>query len=120
MCPAINSRTLITDLISSATGMDIDEAELTKIARRIITLGRAYNVREGIRRKDDCVPKHVFQRTPPPPEMKLDPVTFKKLIDTFYKISGWDSDGIPTKETLGDFGLDYVRQDLEQRGILTA
>ena len=29
------------------------------------------------------------------------------------------NDGIPTKETLEKLGLDYVSQDLQQRGILT-
>ncbi len=118
--PTMN-RAQLAEVISCVTGMDVTEVGLTKIARRIINLVRAYNVREGIRRKDDyeSVPKHAFERTPPSPEVKLSPAVFNKLIDRFYEIRGWDSDGIPTKETLAESGLDYVRQELERRGILT-
>jgi aldehyde:ferredoxin oxidoreductase len=116
--PPINNRALIAELISCATGRDIDESEVTKIAKRVIALVRAYNVRSGIRRKDDKVPQIFFQRSPRPPMQKLDPNTFNKWIDRFYKIRGWNSEGIPTKETLEELDLDYVRQDLERRKIL--
>ena len=48
----------------------------------------------------------------------LDHSLFNKQIDRFYQIKGWNSDGIPTKETFNESGLDYIRQDLEHRGIL--
>jgi aldehyde:ferredoxin oxidoreductase len=90
--------------------MDIDEAELWKIARRNMTLVRAINVTRGIRRKDDRPPddhwKHRF------PEIEA------KLLDEYYKLKGWNGDGIPTKQTLEELGLDYVTTSLEQRGIL--
>ncbi|GAI44753.1 unnamed protein product, partial [marine sediment metagenome] len=40
-----------------------------------------------------------------------------KLLDEYYKFKGWNNEGIPTKETLDELGLDYVSEDLEQRGI---
>jgi len=33
-------------------------------------------------------------------------------------LKGWNNDGIPTKATLQDLGLDYVSEDFEQRGII--
>ena len=98
---------MIAELISAATGMNVDEAEVTKIAKRTINLVRAYNVRVGIRRKDDSIsgmPDHSL---------------FTKAVDKWYELKGWDSDGIPTAETLRKFGLDDVRYELERRGILT-
>jgi len=117
--PPINSRALIADLISSTTGMDIDEAETTKIIKRVINLVKASNLRAGLRRKDDTVPEIWFKRSPRPPWVTLDHGRFDKWVDRFYEIRGWNKDGIPTKETLEELGLDYVSQDLEQRGILT-
>jgi aldehyde:ferredoxin oxidoreductase len=126
--PPVNSRTLIADLISATTGMEIDEAGVTRIARRIVNLVRAYNLREGMTREDDMVPKIAFERasattaygTYKASDFKtLDRTAFDKRIDKFYEIKGWTSEGIPTKETLEGLGLDYVRQDLERRGILT-
>ncbi|MBI4187657.1 MAG: aldehyde dehydrogenase [Chloroflexi bacterium] len=104
--PPIGSRSLIADLISAATGLDIDEAGATRIAKRIVNVVRAYNVRAGIRRKDDSIPG-----TPDNP-------LFAKCVDKWYELKGWDKDGIPTPETLVGLGLDDVRQELERRGIL--
>jgi len=117
--PPINSRALMADLVTSVTGMDTSEAELTAIARRTLNLVRALHVRLGVRRKDDTVSKLFFERTPPPPYQTLDPDVFNKLIDRYYELKGWNSEGIPTKQTLQGLGLDYVWQDLERRGILT-
>jgi aldehyde:ferredoxin oxidoreductase len=96
-------------LISSATGMDIDEAKLWQIAKRNRTLLRAINVRRGLRRKDERPPEDHWKRRFPEIEAKL--------LDEYYKFKGWNNDGIPTKETLDELGLDYVSQDLEQRGV---
>ena len=114
---SINSRALMADLVSSVTGMDTSEAELTVMAARTISLVRALNLRQGMRRKDDTVAKMFFQGTPASPERKLDPDVFNKWLDRFYELKGWDSQGIPTRETLQELGLDYVWQDLERREI---
>jgi hypothetical protein len=42
-----------------------------------------------------------------------------KLLDAYYEFKGWNNDGIPTKETLDELGLDYVSEDFLERGILT-
>jgi len=96
-------------VISAATGMNIDEAGLWQIAKRNRTLIRAINVRRGLRRKDERSPQdHWIKRFP---ELEA------KLLDEYYKFKGWNDEGIPTKQTLHELGLDYVSQDLEQRGI---
>jgi len=96
-------------VISFATGMDIDEAGLWEIAKRNRTLVRAINVRRGMRRIDEKPPEDHWKKRFP----KLE----AKLLDEYYKFQGWNNQGIPTKETLDELGLDYVSQDLEQRGI---
>lgn len=117
--PPISNRPLVADLISCATGMDIDETGATEIARRIANLVRAYNVRAGMKRKDDSIPKIFFEKSRIAPHHQFDRALFNQWIDRYYQIRGWNSDGIPTKETLDKLGLDYVRQDLERREILT-
>ena len=114
----INSRTQLAELVSNATGMDINEDELTTIANRIVNLVRAYNVRRGLRREDDTLPKIYFKRDPVPPRQKVNPVLFNQWLDRFYELRGWNKEGVPTKETLEKCGLDYVYEDLGKRGIL--
>jgi benzoyl-CoA reductase subunit BamB len=96
-------------LISSATGIDMDEAGLSQAAKRNRTLIRAVNIRRGMRRKDDKPPKNHWKKRFPELE--------KELLDTYYKFKGWNDEGIPTKESLHELGLDYVYEDLEKRGV---
>jgi benzoyl-CoA reductase subunit BamB len=97
-------------LISSGSGIDMDEDTLSQAAKRYRTLIRAINIRRGMRRKDDKPPenhwKHRF------PELE------KELLDTYYSFKGWNNEGIPTEESLHELGLDYVSEDFIQRGIL--
>lgn len=115
--PPINNRQLVADLISSATGLDIDEAGATAAAKRIVNLVRSYNVREGIRRKDDAFPE-VFFNKPPSYGYKMPAQDrFNTWVDRWYEVRGWNAEGIPTKKTLGELGLGDVAVDLGKRGI---
>ncbi len=97
-------------LISSATGMDLDEAGVKKIVRRSRNLHRAINVRRGLRRTDEKPPEDHWKKRFPDIEANL--------LTTYYRFKGWNEDGIPTKETLHTLDLGYVAEDLEKRGIL--
>jgi benzoyl-CoA reductase subunit BamB len=97
--------------ISSGAGIDMDEDKLSTAAKRYRTLIRAINIRRGMRRKDEKPPEDHWKYRFPELE--------EELLDTYYRFKGWNDEGIPTKESLGELGLDYVSQDLIQRGILT-
>lgn len=97
--------------ISSGVGIDMDEAKLSKAAKRYRTLVRAVNTRRGMRRADEKPPENHWKKRFPELE--------KELLDAYYKLKGWNDEGIPTKECLHDLELDYVYEDLRQRGILT-
>ena len=97
--------------ISLATRMDLDSDRLLEIGRRNRTLIRAINVRRGLRRIDEKPPEDHWKKREPEAE--------QKLLDAYYEFKGWTNDGIPTKETLDNLGLDYVSEGLIQRGILT-
>jgi len=96
--------------ISSGAGIDMDEARLTQAVKRYRTLVRAVNIRRGMRRKDDKPPENHWKKRFPELE--------KKLLDEYYKLKGWNNEGIPTKESLHELGLDYVSEDFIKRGIL--
>src|SRR3989339_942575 len=96
--------------ISAATGIDVDEAKLSQIARRNRTLLRAINIRRGLRRADEKPPEDHWKKRFPELE--------EKLRDEYYKFKGGNSQGIPTKESLHELAMDYVSEDLERRGII--
>jgi hypothetical protein len=64
-----------------------------------------------MRRKDEKPPEDHWKKRFPELEAEL--------LDEYYRFKGWNKDGIPTKETLQELGLDYVSEDFLQRGILT-
>ena len=101
----------LPNFISSGAGIDMDEDGLTQIARRNRTLVRAVNIRRGLRRQDEKPPEDHWKKRFPELEAKL--------LDTYYKFRGWNNQGVPTKESLHELGLDYVGEDFLQRGILT-
>jgi len=96
--------------IRAATGMELDESGLTKIAKRNRTLLRALNVRKGMRRSDEKPPEDHWKKRFPELEAQL--------LDSYYKYKGWDNQGIPTKESLKELDLASVAEDLQQRGII--
>jgi len=97
--------------ISAGAGIDMDEAGLTKVAKRNRSLVRAVSIRRGMRRADEKPPEDHWKNRFPELE--------QKLLDTYYRFKGWNSQGIPTKESLHDLSLDYVSDEFLRRGILT-
>jgi benzoyl-CoA reductase subunit BamB len=97
------------EFIQSATGIAMTKDKLWQTATRTRTLLRALNVRLGMRRADDKPPEDHWRKRFPDLE--------KQLLDGYYKLKGFNSEGIPTKESLAALSLDYVAQDLEQRGV---
>jgi benzoyl-CoA reductase subunit BamB len=95
--------------ISAGAGIEMDEEKLTLAAKRYRTLIRAYNIRQGMRRKDDQPPENHWKKRFPELE--------KELLDTYYNFKGWNNQGIPTEESLHELGLDYVFEDLDKRGV---
>jgi len=93
-----------TALWSAVTGIDISDAEFLKAGDRIHVLERYMNTREGISRKDDTLPPRLLKEG-----RKSDPnkrtVPLEKMLDKYYKIRGYDSNGIPTESTLKRLGI---------------
>ncbi len=96
--------------ISAATGMELDEAELTQIAKRIRNLVRAFNIRRGMRKKDEKPPEDHWKRRFPELEAEL--------LNEYYRFKGWNEQGIPTQESLNELSLGFVAEEFLERGIL--
>ncbi|MFQ6087823.1 MAG: aldehyde ferredoxin oxidoreductase family protein [Candidatus Methanofastidiosia archaeon] len=99
------------NLIKNVTGWNLTLKELNEVAERIINLERAFNVREGIRRKDDVLPKRIMFEEIPKGSSKgciAKPQELEMMKDEYYEMRGWDSDGVPTQKRLKELGLDWV------------
>ncbi|MCF6246507.1 MAG: aldehyde dehydrogenase [Desulfobacula sp.] len=97
--------------ISYGTGIDMDEDKLTKAAQRYRTLVRAINISRGMRRVDEAPPANHWKKRFPELE--------QELLDGYYKLKGWNNDGIPTQEYLNKMDLGYVADEFIEKGILS-
>ncbi len=105
----------MVELVRAVTGWDADIEELTSSAARANILARAFNVREGIRSKDDVLPAR-FAEAMAEGATAGQRITAEDLAEAraeFYLISGWSTDGVPTAARLRELGLDHVAKQLE-------
>ena len=103
----------IVPVINAATGWGLDAAGFRQAGERIFNLARAFNVREGLRRKDDTLPARLLEEPLPDGPAAGLTVDLVPLLDAYYDYRGWDTQtGIPTVEKLRELGLDFVINQL--------
>jgi len=101
------------ELISAITGWEIGQYELMKIAERVWNLKRCINIREGFSKKDDTLPKRMFEPVATGPSKGKSVNDLKGLINEFYEACGWDLDtGVPTHQKLEELDLMDVAETL--------
>jgi aldehyde:ferredoxin oxidoreductase len=119
---AINIEDLAS-LFSLATGVEMDEKEMSTAAERIYAVEKAFLVREGMTRKDDVVGGK-WGSEPivggPSAGERIDPEKFDKLLDEYYQVRGWDSMGIPTASTLSALGLEDIAKEIRNKRSIEA
>jgi aldehyde:ferredoxin oxidoreductase len=87
---------------------DITADELKTLADRVYTLTRCYNMREGQLGKDDTLPWRMIHEPLPDGPGKgnfIGEENMTKMVQEYYHLRGWDTDGRPTAETIERLGL---------------
>lgn len=103
------------EIIRAVTGWSYTTHEALKLGERIATLGRIFNLREGITRAKDELPKRMFKPTPTGGLRNggIDPVKMQQAIKTFYGMMGWDMEtGIPTRGKLAELGISWAAESI--------
>ncbi|WP_456487571.1 aldehyde ferredoxin oxidoreductase family protein [Candidatus Alkanophaga liquidiphilum] len=103
---------LIIQMLNFATGMNLSKEDYIRIGERINNLTRAFNVREGLDRRYDTLPKRFTKEPAPMGPNKGKVVPLDPMLDEYYQLYGWDSQGVPKKETLLRLDLDFVAREL--------
>jgi aldehyde:ferredoxin oxidoreductase len=102
---------IMADLFESSTGILMDVDKLMLAGERILTLERAFNLREGLMKEDDTLPRRMFDEEIPSGPSKgrrVSEEAFNKLLEEYYELHGWDANGIPRTETMNRLGLNPV------------
>jgi len=99
-------------LISTLTGWEFTASDFRRTGERIYNLERVFNVREGLTRADDTLPKRLLEEPLPEGPAKGQVVDLEPLLDAYYKFRGWDKNGKPTPEKLKELGLDWLIKEI--------
>lgn len=100
----------IAELVRGITGWDTTVWGLMKVGERCNNMARAFNVREGINKKDDFLPDRFFTQftSGPLKGVNIDKKELDQAIAAYYAMMGWDNNGVPTPAKLQELGIDWV------------
>ena len=84
--------------LSYITGQSISGGHLQEMGARIFNLERMYNLREGFTAADDTLPPRMLNESTFPNMSSGHPLG--QLLPKYYRIRGWDAQGVPTAKTL--------------------
>ncbi len=109
----------VADILKAVTGWNTSLYECMKVGERVLTLSRAFNVREGLTPEDDTMPKRMFTPFEQGP-LKGRAVPMEQMEHAksdFYAMMGWDSKtGVPRAQKLDELGIGWVKEELARWG----
>ncbi len=98
-------------MVKAVTGWDVTVEELMAVGARRLNLFRAFNVREGLDRKADKLPKKFFKALKgegPTAGVALTEAEVNTAIDHYYSLAGWTASGIPTRAGLKKLDIEWA------------
>ena len=97
----------ITPFLHAATGLEIfsSSEEVMKTGERVNNLVRLFNIREGLTRDLDTLPKRFFSEPLKEGPSRDRVVELGQLLEEYYMVRGWKPDGVPRETKLWELGI---------------
>jgi aldehyde:ferredoxin oxidoreductase len=98
---------LEANVLKAVTGWDTGIAELLRVAERIMTTAKLFNVREGFTSADDVLPERFFQPKTDGvlSDTHLDRAKYEKARSFYYALMAWDHSGVPLPEKVEELEI---------------
>ena len=104
----------LAEMFSSVTGVALSADDVLSVGERITNLDRAFNVREGLTRKDDCLPERFLKEPLTDGQSRGHVVDLDIMLDEYYEARGWDkTSGFPTRKRMDQLGLHGAADELQ-------
>ncbi len=103
-----NAADVIAELSTAATGLVFSGGDVMAIGERITNVARVFNLRQGLTRADDNLPRRLMTTEIPGGASaghRIAPEEFEEMLAEYYQERGWDSQGVPRPEKLAELGL---------------
>jgi aldehyde:ferredoxin oxidoreductase len=103
--------TISAELMTAGLGEQVTPEELERSGERIWNLSRLFNLRAGLTAADDTLPKKIMER--PLEDGSQAGRVFSRedltiAMQSYYRLRGWDEQGVPTEWKLMELGLNHV------------
>ena len=104
---AVDLPTMV-EMINAVTGRPTGVMELLRIAERVMTVARLFNIREGFTDDDDRLPKRYFEpkTSGALSDRALNPDEMERAKRYYYTLMGWDSRGVPLPERIEELYIE--------------
>jgi aldehyde:ferredoxin oxidoreductase len=98
------------EILNAATGWDMGLDEFVQVGERANNMARAFNVRLGIARNADTLPKRFSEPLIDGASAghAISQADFETMLDEYYTVRGWDANGVPTQSKLDELGIGDV------------
>ena len=95
-------------ITAAATGVPYTLDDFVKVGERTWNLERLFNLKAGLTKADDTLPKRLLKepfKSGPSAGVTVD---LDAMLPIYYETRGWDEEGVPTAEKLTELGLASV------------
>jgi aldehyde:ferredoxin oxidoreductase len=89
-------------LMNESSGANYSVEELARIGDRIWNLERLFNLKAGLTKADDTLPKRLLEEPGGP---KGDVCRLHEMLPEYYQLRGWGENGVPTANKIEELGL---------------
>ncbi len=92
--------------LEAATGAGYTFEEILQLGERIWTIQKLFNLKAGITKEDDRLPRRFLEEPAADGRGKGTVVDFDSMLTKYYELRGWDEEGVPTPEKLEELGIE--------------
>jgi len=92
-------------LLEAVTGAGYNKENLMLAGERVWNIERLFNLKAGLTAKDDSLPPRILKEPLPAGPSKGQVVRLGEMLPEYYRVRGWDENGVPTPEKLAELGL---------------
>ena len=95
----------VVPALAAATGVDFTYEEVLKIGERTWNVERLWNLKAGLTKADDTIPKRLLKEAHKDGPSAGVTVNLDAMLPDYYDQRGWSTEGVPTEGKLADLGL---------------
>ena len=95
----------LSEMMNLSTGEEYTNESVMLAAERIYNLERMFLIKAGFTRDDDSLPSRMLTEPLPEGPGKGQVVELDEMLPEFYRMRGWDEQGVPTQAKLVELGI---------------